>query len=453
MSLSSALSVALSGLETSTTLLQLAANNISNAQTPGFTEKSANVSSTVLGTAASGAEITGFNRATDSVLQQSFNTATANASYLGTQNNFMQQVQTIFDSTANNPALSNAMAQFSAAWTQLQASPEDPTVQQAVVQAGNAFAQQVNSAQTQINSLQAQVQTDTQNTVTQLNGDLTQLATLNQQIFTATGSNQPTGDLEDSRDQLINQISQIVNVNVVPRAQGEVALYTPDGVALLDSGSTEQFSYNGTSVTDSSGLDVTNDLTGGSLQAELQFGANTTPPSSTPGVNTIQKLQGQIQDLINAFTNGSAFATAYNPGLDPTEDFFTSTGGFSVNSSLLADPTTLTQDTAAATAATFTTDNNFSDPNSGLSLPNGTTTDLVNAILSGAQQAANSISTQSQSATQQQQFYQQSLSNVTGVNVDEELVNLTTLQNTYAASAHVISTIAEIFNDLMSTLA
>ena len=153
MSLSSALNVALTGLQTSTTLLQLAANNISNAQTPGYTEKSAALSSSALGSAASGVEIVNYSRATDTVLTQSYNAATSTGSYLSTQNSYMQQVQSILDSTANNPALSNAVSQFAAAWTQLQASPEDPTVQQAVVQAGNNFATQVNAVSSQVTSL------------------------------------------------------------------------------------------------------------------------------------------------------------------------------------------------------------------------------------------------------------------------------------------------------------
>jgi flagellar hook-associated protein 1 len=449
MSLSTALSVALSGLQTSSALIQLTANNISNAQTPGYTEKSAELSSTSLGASAGGVEIASYTRATDSVLQQSYNAATASASYLGTQNGYMQQVQSILNSTSNNPALSSAIAQFASAWTQLQASPEDPTVQESVVEAGVNFANQVNAISSQVTSLQAQVTSDTQNTVTQLNNDLGSIESLNQQIAAAVGTGQQAGDLEDERDQLVNQVSQIANVNVVQRNLGQIALYTPDGVALLD-GTPETFTYNGLTITDSAGVDVTNDLTGGSLQAELQFNDSSTPPSSLPGVNTVQKLQAQIQDLTNAFTNGSSFATAYNPGLDPTDDFFTDTGGFAVNSSLISDPSSLTQDTAAATAQTFTTAQDFSDPNAGLSLPSGTTTDLVTTILSGFQQAASTINTQSQTATQQQQYYQQTLSDKTGVNVDDELVNLTTLQNTYAASAHVISTVAEMFNDLLS---
>jgi flagellar hook-associated protein 1 len=460
MSLSSALSVALTGLQTSTTLLQLTANNVANAQTPGYTEKSANLSSTALGGTIGGVEIASYTRATDSILQQSLNTATASASYYSAQNGYMQQVQSILNSNSSNPALSNAAAQFAAAWTQLQASPEDPTVQATVVQAGENFAAQVNNIAAQVGTLQSQVQNDTQSTVSELNSDLTTVASLNQQIASATAGNQPTGDLEDERDVAINQISSITNVSVFQRSQGQVALYTSDGVSLLD-GQPQTFTYNGSTITNNSGLDVTNDLTGGSLQAEIQFTATAATPSSSPGVNTIQKLQAQLVDLVGAFTTNSGspqtFANAYNPSDTPGDDFFTATandpGTFAVNSALVADPTSLPQDdTASNVANTFATNYNFSDSSAGLSLSSGTPTGLVATILSGFQQAANTISNQSQSATQQQTYYQQSLSNATGVNVDTELVNLTTLQNSYAASAHVISTISQMFNDLMTSI-
>ena len=371
----------------------------------------------------------------------------------------MQQVQTILNSSANNPVLSNAMAQFSAAWTQMQTSPEDPTVQEAVVQAGINFAQQVNTISSQVTSLQAQVQTDTKNTVTELNNDLATVSKLNEQIFTANGENQPTGNLQDQLDQTINQISSITNVQVFPRNNGEIALYTQDGTALLD-GTAQTFTYNGSNITNSAGQDVTNSLTGGSLQAEIQFNANAATPSSLPGVNTVQKLTGQIADLVSAFTNNTAasgstpqsFENAYNPGGVAANNFFTNTNGFAVNSALITDPTTVTQTTATATANSFFSKFDFSDATAGLPLSSGTTTDLVTSILAGFQQAANTVNTQNQSASQQKTYYQQALSNATGVNVDTELVNLTTLQNSYAASAHVISTINLMFNDLMATI-
>jgi flagellar hook-associated protein 1 len=72
--------------------------------------------------------------------------------------------------------------------------------------------------------------------------------------------------------------------------------------------------------------------------------------------------------------------------------------------------------------------------------------------LAGFQQAASAVNAQSEPAQQQKNFYKQSLSNATGVNVDSELVYLTTLQNSYSASAHVISTINQMLQDLEGIL-
>src|ERR1700733_5075750 len=114
MSLSSALAVSLSGLQTISTLMQLTANNVSNAQTAGYTEKSAEIESVDLGGAGGGSEIVGYNRSTDTALTTSVNQATTQAGLLSTQNGYMQQVQSILDSSdaSGNPAISTAISNF-----------------------------------------------------------------------------------------------------------------------------------------------------------------------------------------------------------------------------------------------------------------------------------------------------------------------------------------------------
>jgi len=461
MSLSSALSVALSGLRVSSTQLEIASNNIANAQTPGFTEKAAEVTPLSLGGTGAGVTIGSYTRSTASVLSQSYNQATTSAGYANTQNGYMSQVQSILNSNANNPALSDAITQFSSAWTQLQATPEDPIAQQTVIQAGRNLTSQIGNIANQVSALGQQAIADTNSTVTTLNADLAQVQTLNQQITSALANNQPTGNLEDTRDQAINQVASITNVTVLQRANGQVALYTSDGTPLLD-GTASSFTYNGTDILNSSGHAVTSDLSGGSLQAETQFNATSSGnPSTTPGVNTIQKLNAQLTVLVSAFTANNAgppqsFANAYNPNNTSGQSFFTadssnSPGSFAVNANLVNGSQTIPTDNVAATATSFASTFDFNAASAGLStVSNATYSNLGTTILSGFQQAANTIKTQSNTATQQQQFYQQTLANATGVNVDNELVNLTNYQNSYAASAHVISTIGQMYNDLMS---
>ncbi len=56
-SLTQALSLALSGLQTTSALISVASNNIANAQTPGYTTKTANVTSVQNGSDFGGSTI------------------------------------------------------------------------------------------------------------------------------------------------------------------------------------------------------------------------------------------------------------------------------------------------------------------------------------------------------------------------------------------------------------
>ncbi|HEU0118621.1 MAG TPA: flagellar hook-associated protein FlgK [Alphaproteobacteria bacterium] len=463
MSLSSALSVALTGLQISTAQLQITSNNISNAQTAGYTDKTTNITSLSLGNDAAGAQITGFSRATNSGLTTSYNNATSESSYYSTQNSYLSQIQQILDSTDNPPALSNAVSQFQSAWTQYAAAPEDGAQQQAVIQAGENLASQIATAQAAVTKLNNQVTSDTLNTVNQLNNDLSQIANLNQQIAAAGPGTQSGVNLADQRDTLVNSVASITNITIMQRSNGQVALYTPSGSPLVD-GSAQVFSYNGQTITSSSGQDVTNILTGGSLQAEVQFVANGSPAtaSTSPGVEVIRKLNSQLQALTTALTTTSGSPTSFEAAYDGAttgtgelaNQFFTvnTVGGvidpssLKINASLLNGTATLKQASGTAVNTALTATRSFSA--AGLTTTSGTYVDLVNGILSGFQAAANTVSTQSTTATQQQTYYKQSLTNATGVNVDNELVNLTTLQNSYAASAHVISTINQMLQEL-----
>jgi flagellar hook-associated protein 1 len=479
-SLTQALSIALSGLQTTAALIANASNNISNAQTPGYTEKTANVTSVQNGSDFAGSTVSSYTRATNTAVTNNYNAAISSASYLSAQNGYMSQVQTILNSTSNNPTLSNDIAQFSAAWSQYSAQPESPVQAQTVISAGRTLANDIQSIATQVNNLDTQVQTDTATTVTGLNADLKLITQLNAQIQTATTTNQPTGDLEDQRDILVNKISSIVKLNVQNRQNNEIALYTTSGTLLVDTGSAQTFTFNtnGT-VTDDAGTDVTTALTGGSLQAQLQFRDSSVAgaASTVSGVGVIAKLQSQLSKLVDAFTNSSGttnsfFATAYSNAVtastatgatqngDPVAtSFFTVNNdvsgkpvpsSFQVNVNLVNATNVLPQTSTVAVANSFNSVQTYTA--SGLTAPGATYAALGGAILSSFQQTANSISAQSTTATSQQTFYQQTLANATGVNMDTELAHLVNFQNSYAAAAHVITTVNQMMAALLATV-
>lgn len=478
-SLTQALSIALSGLQTTTTLISLASKNISNANTAGYTSKSATISSVDYGSQFGGVQVTSYNRASDQALTLDYNAAISTSNFTSTQNKYITQIQAILDSSSTNPTLTKDVADFSSAWSTYSSNPESSVASQSLLAAGRTLAGDIQTATTRAATLKTQIQTDITTNVKSLNSYLKNIASINAQIQQATTSGQQTIDLRDQLDNTIQSISTFMNVSVQQRANGQIALYTPAGQTLVDEQSYKQFSYNGSSILDDTGTDVTSGFSGGSLQAATDFisTSSTALSSTTVGVGTIGKFTAQMSKLCDAFTNSSGsttstFATAYTSAVTAStavgatqasatvaSSFFTvsndSNGNpdpttFKVNTTLTGGTAVLPQTSTLAIADSFNSTSTYTT--SGLSAPSVTYAGLTAAILSNFQQDANIISSQNSTASSQQTYYQQTIAQQTGVNTDTELANLVTYQNSYAASAHVMSTVNQMLTTLMSVI-
>ncbi|MEA2793072.1 MAG: flagellar hook-associated protein 1 [Bradyrhizobium sp.] len=140
-------------------------------------------------------------------------------------------------------------------------------------------------------------------------------------------------------------------------------------------------------------------------------------------------------------------------------------GRITVNAALLADPSKMTvYNTSPPTNAGDTTRSDFLysqltlgtftySPQTGL----GTAaTPLKGTLTSFMQQFLSQQSNAATSATQLQQgqdvvvnALQQKFKSASGVNIDSEMANLISLQNNYAANAHVMSVVQAMMNSLM----
>ncbi|HAX91250.1 MAG TPA: flagellar hook-associated protein FlgK [Rhodospirillaceae bacterium] len=586
MSLASALTISLSGIQATSTQLELTASNISNAATEGYSTKRAILSPATLGSVGGGTQVIGFSRAENAALYTTLTTATSDAGLRATQNNYLQQVQDILGtSSSDNPTLATTLTNFVNAWKELAASPESLVAKRQVVQDATTFVDEVRRISTEVEALDRQCTGEINATLVDLNGYLEQIRDINQKISQAINSNLSSGDLQDQRDQLVLKVSEITGVTVLTRSFGQIALYTSTGYQLVDGSSAREFSYDGTTVSSVSnpGLSLNTALAGGSLDALVNFRATTTPISTAPGTSVIQKLRSQLDMIVGMFTNTvtsatstqDTFAAAYNapddvaaatigladaltftaaatgpagntitvtvaddlvnvgnyevtitngtvtetysnlsnglvPGanelwtnlsaaiagapsalvttavngtgnLDPTTltlptapplqlaggysdiipvlpgelstDFFVGTNRttFAVNAALLDG--TATVKTAAAIGVTDALlDATRAFGSDGLALANTSYVSVISASLTSFQQAANNVATLKTTAENARSYLEERYSNETGVNVDNELVNLTTLQNSYAASAHVMSVVQDLFIKLEQLL-
>jgi flagellar hook-associated protein 1 len=209
--------------------------------------------------------------------------------------------------------------------------------------------------------------------------------------------------------------------------------------------------------------------------AHLQF---SNPSGSTlraldDGTGSTTVNAASVTTTVSSLASGSAQLPVFTDGTSLYTGSFTATGSqqtglagrITVNAALLADPSKLTvYSTSPLTNAGDTTRPDFLysqlttgtftySPQTGL----GTAASPFKATLTGfMQQFLSQQSNASTAATQLQQgqdvvvnALQQSMKSTSGVNIDTEMANLISLQNTYAANARVMSVVQTMMTSLM----
>ena len=200
----------------------------------------------------------------------------------------------------------------------------------------------------------------------------------------------------------------------------------------------------------------------GSTLEVLDDGTSSATVNAASVTTTVSSLAGGSPQL-PVFTDGNVLYTgsitrygAQQTGL---------AGRITVNAALLSDPSKLTvYNTSPLTNAGDTTRSDFLysqlttgtftySPQTGLG---STATPFTGTLPSFMQQFLSQQSNAASSATQLQQgqdvvvnALQEKFKSNSGVNIDSEMANLITLQNTYAANAHVMSAVQAMMTSLM----
>jgi flagellar hook-associated protein 1 FlgK len=141
-------------------------------------------------------------------------------------------------------------------------------------------------------------------------------------------------------------------------------------------------------------------------------------------------------------------------------------GRISVNSQILADPSKLVAYSVAPPTASgdptrpsflfdqMTNGSALFPPATGIGSATspfkGTLSSFIGQVMSQQGQAASNASNLKQGQDIVVNALQQRMNSASGVNIDEEMTSLLTLQNTYAANARVFSTVQQMFQSLLS---
>ncbi len=237
MSLSDALSIAMSGLRANQAAMSLVSSNVANAETPGYVRKTLDQVTTNSGPYGSNVQIVGVNRELDQYIQAQLRTETSGAGYASLRSNFLQQLQSIYGNPGSVGTLEDAFNGLTTAVQALSTSADSQSARIGVVNAANVLASQLNSMTQGIQTLRGAAETGISDSVNTANNLMSQIASINNQLSAnplgGTSTDASTAALLDQRDQYITQLSELMDIRVTTSGANQVTVFTSSGVQLV----------------------------------------------------------------------------------------------------------------------------------------------------------------------------------------------------------------------------
>lgn len=343
MSISSALSNALTGLTATARRAEVVSSNISNAMTEGYGRRTLSQSAALYGYSA-GVKIEGTTRHVNPVTIAERRLADAgNALATGT-NAFYNRLENLVGTPEDPTSLSGVMATFESSLAMATGAPDSDVRLKNVSQDAERIALAFNEASDGVQKMRTEADSKIGSMIDNLNGLLKQTEEVNRKISLAINQGQETAALEDQRQVLVDQIGELVPVRLSMRDRGAIALYTTNGAVLLDGKAADiEFTEVGTvepHMTEANGLlggitingypmRIDSDkgaLSGGAIGAQFairdEFGVQAQADLDAAARNLVERYQDPAMDPTLApgdaglFTDaGLAFTAANEVGL------------------------------------------------------------------------------------------------------------------------------------------
>ena len=450
-----------SALQASKTAIEVTAQNIANVDTPGYTKKSV-ILATKQGANGSnlfsrGVEVSEIKRSYDEELSKQITQQQGRSAYWQMKKEYLGSIEEVFNES-DGLGLNNDLNAFLNSWQKLSANPNAFGERQEVVDSAIQLTKTVNSRAQDLHGAINNTKEETEKVLEQTNKILQKIAELNQEISISSDSNQAV-ELQDQRDKLVEDLSRLVNINYWKQETGQVTV-SINGHPLVEADQ----AFTLTSRTDAGGqisiqknlddctlIDVTDRLTGGELTGLVELHNSIIPDY----IQRLDKLAYTLADKVNE-------QHMLGFGLDGSTDtnFFVPFDSQTNAASNLAINTELENNLdliAASSSADIPNNENaliIAELKENSIIQEGSSFLRINNYYSNLQRDIGRAALDSQNNTDHYQTILHNLQNkrsmISDVALDEELANLIKFQQTYNASAKIISTADEMMSTILN---
>ena len=276
--INSALSVMAGALDADQEALNVVANNVANANTPGYTEEKPDWQENTpirLGgvLVGDGVTETGATSQRDRVLEERLDQQQQLASASSTRLTALNNMQALFtpdsgSSSSTAGDIGSDITSFFDSFSSLESDPTDNALREQVLSSASTLAGDISSAASSLNAQSAALDQEASGVVSQVNSLTSAIAQLNLEIE-SNSPNADAGTLEDQRQQDLSQLSQLIGINQVTTENNGLSVTTTSGQLLVSEGQSFQLTtgtVNGVTDFFLGGTDITSQLASGGGQ-------------------------------------------------------------------------------------------------------------------------------------------------------------------------------------------
>ena len=216
------LNIAYTGLLASNAAMNTTSNNIANVQTEGYSRQQVSQQAAnalrvfqTYGCAGAGVETLAIERVRDQFYDFRYWNNNQRVGEFGQKQYYMQQIEAYFDDNGKNAGFKTVFDQMMIGGLQeLMKNPDDTASKKQFIGTAEALAEYFKGTAGNLEKLQKDVNQEIKVKGDEINSIASEIATLNKQINTIELSGMKANELRDRRELLVDQLSEIVDVEI-----------------------------------------------------------------------------------------------------------------------------------------------------------------------------------------------------------------------------------------------
>jgi len=236
MGLFSVLGIGTRGLNASQLAMEVAGQNISNADVEGYSRKRVSMASAYrkddqFGQMGFGVDVINIERLRDVYIDEQIRRQMQEAGYFEKVDQALERIENTFLEPGDTGLL-NFINKFFDSWHNLSNNPTDEAARTVVRTNGQILCDVFHNLSGELRTLQATRNNEISSLVKRVNEIADEIFHLNMEVAAVELGKQKANDSRDRRDQLLKELSKIIDVEVVENDMGQITVTTMGNIIV-----------------------------------------------------------------------------------------------------------------------------------------------------------------------------------------------------------------------------